>query len=111
MVSTSHQASRPSWSTIASKTWPLYFSRFGTKDATSWRRRTTPSTENSVGSWILRATRLSFGSHHRGSELHAWASLGPRLNFDVRQPLADSCHGLAWELSIITEERTDMPAK
>ena len=49
----------------------LYFSRFGTKDATSWKRRTTPSTESSVGSWILRATKLNFGSHPRGSELHA----------------------------------------
>ena len=41
------------------------------KAATCLRRRTTPSTESSVGSWILRATRLNFGSHLRDSELHA----------------------------------------
>ena len=48
------------------------FSRFGTKDVTSWRRRTTPSTGSSVGSWILRATRSNSGSHLRDSEFRAW---------------------------------------
>ena len=36
-------------STIASKTWPLCFRRFGTKDVTSWRRQTIPSTGSSAG--------------------------------------------------------------
>ena len=47
------------------------FSRFETKDVTSWRIRTIPSTGSSVGSWIQKGTKSNFGSHLRGSELHA----------------------------------------
>src|SRR5438132_1530443 len=68
MVSSSHRASPPSWSTIASKTWSLYFRRYATKDVTSWRRQTIPSMGNSVGSWTQRATRSNFGSHLRDSD-------------------------------------------
>src|ERR1700674_1388960 len=65
---TSLQASRPSWSTIESRTWPPCFKHYAKKAATCLKRQTTLSTGSLDGSWTLKATRLSSGSHRLGSE-------------------------------------------
>jgi hypothetical protein len=71
LVTTSLQASRPSWSTIAWKTWQRSFKRFAMKAATCLRRPMTQSTGSSGGSWIRKATRLNFGNHRPGNNLRA----------------------------------------
>src|SRR6202050_4284357 len=65
---TSLQASRPSWSTIESRTWPPCFKHYAKKAAPCLKRQTTLSTGSSDGSWTLKATRSSSGSHRPGSE-------------------------------------------
>src|SRR4029077_9655243 len=67
-ASTSLRASRRSWSTIASKIWQHFSTHCARKVAMCSRRQTTPSTGNSDGSWIQRATRLSSGNRHKGNE-------------------------------------------
>ena len=52
-----------------SKIWTLYFRHFGRKGATSWKERMIPITDDSVGSSIMRAIRLNFGSRRRGGEV------------------------------------------
>src|SRR5215212_4761657 len=48
-ATTSHRASPPSWSTIASKIWRRFSKRCARRVATFWKRPTTRSTENSDG--------------------------------------------------------------
>src|SRR6266550_868818 len=69
VATTSLQASRPSWSTIAWKTWRRFFKRSAMKAATCLRRPMTQSTGSSGGSWIRKATRLNSGNHQPGNNL------------------------------------------
>src|SRR5258705_2482048 len=70
VATTSHQARRPLWSTIAWKTWQRFFKRSAMKAATYLRRPMTQSTGSSGGSWIRKATRLNFGNHRPGNNPH-----------------------------------------
>src|SRR6266404_2353963 len=71
VATTSLQARRPLWSTIAWKTWLRFFKHFAMKAATCLRRPMTQSTGSSGGSWIRKATRLNFGNHRPGNNPHA----------------------------------------
>src|SRR6266576_7045967 len=71
VATTSLQARRPLWSTIAWKTWQRFFKRSAMKAATCLRRLMTQSTGSSGGSWIRKATRLNFGNHQPGNNPHA----------------------------------------
>src|SRR5437588_4034101 len=79
VATTSLQAKRPLWSTIAWKTWQRFFKRSAMKAARYLRRPMTQSTGSSGGSWIRKATRLNFGNHRPGNNPHATSQQSRRL--------------------------------
>src|SRR4030081_2301521 len=64
-ASTSLQASPPSWSTIESKISQDFSKRCAKRAVTCSTRPPTRVMENSDGSWIQRATKLSSGSRQK----------------------------------------------
>jgi hypothetical protein len=86
-----------SWSTIESRTWPPCFKHYATKAATCLKRQTTLSTGSSDGSWTLKATRSSSGSHRLGSERSLRPARPARLlsNPTLNRPRHAVAHRLA----------------